>query len=266
MTLGMRMTGRRRLAMSCAAAVLALSTTAATGAGAAPKRRPALDVYFLIDTTGDMWEHQLAVPELVNSVTRRLAQRTTLRHGYALFRDFTIDAHVLRPVYDQLSPVRAGGGRLANTFTYGGGGDLPEAHTLAMDGALGIAHEPWTMDPPAAGFAPASRKIVVLVTNAPVRQSTGYPTIAEAAARMREAGVAVVAVHILNGSDIAAIQARHDLREIATLTGATTPRAVDCHGDRKTDLRRGDPLVCDYVGGMSTDLSRFADALVDRFG
>ncbi len=251
---------RRRWLVTIAGA--AASGVFATAALAAPPR-PALDVYFLVDATASMWSVRPALARAVDQVVGRLRTRTTLRWGLAEFRDADLQTLVAHgPAYEQHAPVRPGGGDLDDIF-YGGGGDEPEGHTIGLDGALGIAHEPWTLYPQPAGFAAHAKKVVILVTDAPARQQ---PTIEDVAGRLRAAGVAVAAL-VVSGTTVPYLRERaeRDLRELATRTVAVAKRSADCDGDGRRDLVRGSALVCPLDTGAKGDHRGFAEALYARF-
>ena len=237
---------------------------AGTVARPAAAGKPAFDVYVLLDATSNMSGFRDAARDAIDDVTRRLAATTTLRHGYGLFRDREAPLWLTgRGLYEQLSPVRANGGRLPKV-RYSGGGDIPQAHTFGLDGALGIEHFPHMVDPPPAGFGAAARKLVLLVSDAPVKQGEGYPSIDQAIANLDAAGVAVVVLWIENLGHVDPNEAYDDMARFAAGTGATARRSLDCDGDRRIDIRRGRPLVCPFA--TKGNFAAFADAIVARFG
>lgn len=223
---------RRRLAAACAGTALALTIGAAPGV-AAPKARPDFDVFFLIEASESMGKHEhLSV--LVDSISRRLAQRTTLRHGYGVYRPWGItESCGPFPTYYRLSPVRANGGSTPDIEFRGSESEDGEApHTVALYEALGAGRSVTSQCPEPAGFTPHARKLVVLLTDS--RAESGGPSIPRTAARYRAAGVAVAAVHLVDLSRWP-FAATVDLREITTTTGATARGAVDCTGDGQVD-------------------------------
>ncbi|HVF06327.1 MAG TPA: hypothetical protein VNA20_15905 [Frankiaceae bacterium] len=257
---------RRRRPVLAAAAALALA--AATGASAAPKK-PALEVFFLIDATGDMVQARDAVRTAVDGIQARLAQRTTLRHGFGVFRDVTPNSLWLTDLYQRLSPVRANGGALPRDIAYQGGGDVPEAHTFALDAVIGVRHEPWTTEWSAAPaeFSGTLPKLVVLVTSAPAKQGMTYPALNETISRLRAAGVGVASL-VVKTEQGDERGAREHLGSIAAGTAAVARSAFDCDGDRRVDVARGGPLVCPMPADprVRQSFTGFADALVARYG
>ncbi|HVF06325.1 MAG TPA: vWA domain-containing protein [Frankiaceae bacterium] len=232
-------------------------------APSSPAPAPAFDVYFLVDATGSMHPHDATMRTAVTDVAERLGEVTTLRHGFATFRDIVVNEDGTQygdPVYERIAAVRANGGRLPK-LDYGGGGDDPEAHTVGLRSAIGRADAPWTDGKTPAGFGEDANRIVVLVTNAEVNRGDQHPTIAETVADLNAAGVAVATLllpPVANDDTV-----RSDMAEFAEGTGAVAARDADCDGDGRIDLRRGDPLVCDV--NSSGGYAGFADALVARF-
>jgi len=143
-----------------------------------------------------------------------------------------------------------------------GGGDLGEAHTLALEAAVGIGHVPYTQEGQDAGFLPAATKVILLITDDFMKQGSDYPAKADTIAELRARGVLVVGLQRLDAASGGFVdQAHADLVEVANGTGAIAPRGVDCDGDHRTDVRAGGAFVCQYTDGGAVD--GIADALAD---
>lgn len=248
-----------RLRWAACAAALAASAQLATGATAAPRAK--LEVYFLLDATASMQRADAAVRDAVGDMVTRLKKRVDLRHGYGVFRDTSLTSDPTLAVYERMAPIGQGGS--FPVIRYAGGGDHPEGHTFGLYGTLGEEHLPWLRDPAPAGFTGSGRKLVVLVSDAPVGEGGFRPTMRETLNRLDAAGIAVAGLSVVNEIE----SGRPDLEELASETRATARRAADCDGDRRTDLRPGAPLVCEvYPKQPLGSFAGFADALVARFG
>jgi hypothetical protein len=224
-----------------------------------------LDVFFVVDTTGDMQPMGDVVPRIVGDIVARLdarVPRNNVGYGFARFGDFTA-AELNKPVYERLQPIRVEPGQRLPALTYAGGGDDPEATTIALDGVLGRAHAPYSAQPTAPSFRPNAAKLVVLVTSAPMKQGDGYPPIEDVVRDLRAAGIRVVALHAMTENRPEVKEAaRADLDLVGTGTEGVVDRATDCDGDGRIDLRRGDALVCGFHEAAEETFTGFADALL----
>lgn len=255
----------RRRALAWVTAALAVVTTAGPGAAAKP-RKPVLEVYFLLDGTSSM---NMAVPGLLSVVDHlvwRLGRLTTLRHGFGVYR-MPLDS-VPHPVYERLSPVQPDGGRtptryLADRAYSRGGYEDDDRHaplTQGLYGTLGVQHLPWLVAPQPAEFsAGAVRRLVVVVTNASADRGLGEPELEETGGRLQAAGVAVAALTPERPPSLGGPAA--DLALLSTRTGGVARTAFDCDGDGRVDVRRGEPLRCEFDGLDGDPLLGFEDAL-----
>lgn len=213
-----------------------------------------LDVYFMVDSTVTMRHHDNAVRSAIAGIVGELDWRDAL-FGYATFNDWTVPPSS-EPIYRRYSRIMVD--PPMPRFTYDGGGDPAEAHTLGLDAAIGVAHAPYTEPGQDAGFRPDARKVIVLITDGAMKQGSGYPAKAEVAQRLRERGVSVVALSITSfGEDVA----RGDLVEMAEATGGVAAKSADCDGDGQVDIRRGDAIVCVFDSENPGRYAGFADLI-----
>ena len=244
----------------------------AAGSATTPNRtkkatRPLLEVYFLIDATGSTGLGQPGNSTLaaVNTLIGRLGRRTRLHHGFATFGDVNVTDFAGGRIYERLSPVKAAGGPVPRINPAGGGTDEDEGHTMALDAALGHENPPWTMQPEPAEFTAGARKLIVIVSDAGAAQTRDHPTIQATTDRLRAAGVAVATMIPRTYEE--PYDARRTAREFAMATDATSPRAADCDGDGKVDIRRHDPLMCVFDGWSNPrGIVAFADLLAEKYG
>lgn len=226
----------------------------------APPPPDPLDVYFVVDATGDMQpsldDVRTAVEQITAELTAAIGRDVAV--GYATVRDFDT-IYPQRRVYERLAAIRVRPGPLPE-YEIGGGEDVPEAHTVALLGATGRRESTFFTAQP-AGFRMGARKVVVLLTNAPMKQGDQYPSIAETIQGLRAEDVSFAALRFapdqLTEADGAVFG------RVARETGGVARKAVDCDGSgsRGERLRPGDPLVCG-VGEDGVDVRGFAAALV----
>lgn len=110
------------------------------------------------------------------------------------------------------------------------------AHTIALDEAVtGDGHGSYVARGPRAGFRPAARKVVVVVTDGAFASDSSQPSRGEAIGTLRAAGVEVfgVALHA---------NALSDLTAVAAGTGSVADTTVDCGGGRR--IAAGRPTAC----------------------
>jgi hypothetical protein len=220
-----------------------------------------LDVYVLLDGTASMtlsqdWYHRALV-----SIDGRLdAERVDRTWGWGLFRDVYDIGPTQSHVYLRQMPQ----GKAVPDFSsvqFQGGGDEPDGQTLALDGAVGIGHTPYTTDTDGALFRPGATKVVLLLTDAKMHDGgTYYPTIDQAIQNLRAHGVVVVALQVLD--DSSAEMAHRDLTRVATGTGGVAGSRTDCDGDGHSDIARGAPLVC-QIDGSAQDFGGFGHELAE---
>jgi hypothetical protein len=239
--------------------------TPSPGASAPPGHPSygALDVYFLLDATLSMKSNAATIDAAIDGIQARMARTVAdVRWGIGVYRDTPAptDTSNETQVYRRVTALGTARVHPAQIQFSGGNRSESEATTMGLDGSIGIAHAPFTLDGQEAGFRPGVRRLIVVVTDAGTNQGTPYPTIAESVANLDAADVTVVAVQVLDGND--PVPARRDLDAIAKGTHGVARAPVDCDGDGQVDLRRGDPLVCATEDTARFDPARFADAVV----
>ncbi len=225
--------------------------------GSLPHPSGRMDVYVLLDATGSMPIQKL--DPIVRSLYDRLVtDGVPLQWGLGTFRD--TDVGDTNKVYQRVRDIAAGYQDFNDVLAAGGGGDLAEADTLALDGTLGIGHLPYTMDGQGATFRSGAHRVVVLITDAPMQEGNEHPTIASTIDRLRAANVTVVGVDVM--TVLSQQDTYTDLASVAGGTGATAGQSVDCDGDGHRDIALGAPMVCRVDPEGKVDLAGLADALV----
>lgn len=221
-----------------------------------------LDVYFLVDTTSSMQNAinslKADIKDIAEGIRRRLGRDACF--GVGDFKDFdsagALDAdkvfrtHLKITCEEDRSLPRVTAA--LNMLQQGGGGDNPEAHTVALEEMLtGIGRAtPPVLPNQDAEFRPEAYKVVVLITDVEFKQGNGYPTIEAVGKKLEASAVKVVSVLVQNRHDLAT--ARVHTGELAQRTNSMAPPGgVDCDGDPKTsdyDVAAGGPLVCERHG------------------
>lgn len=218
-----------------------------------------VDVYFLVDQTGSMQPFRVA--EAAEAIVERMrAKGDRVRYGYGLFRDYQPHVEVNMPVYQRVARI---GSAPRWTGSTGSGGDNPEAHTVGLMASLGWTDGLHVREPAPAEFRAGVARLIVVITDAPMKSGSDYPTIEETIAELNEHGVAAASV-VLSGDYSA--DAKPDLRTIAAETGAVARGSVDCDGDgritRGYDLRDGQPFVCERSMTQRGGWADLADGLL----
>ena len=224
-----------------------------------------LDVYFLVDTTGSMQPAirglQKSVLGIAQSLRADLGQSACF--GVGGVKDVEPDAtSTIAPtstyVFKTFLPVspcdKAPGlpmvSHAVQQLQEGGGGDPPEAQTLALKLAVtgGTSAFPPVVPAQPADFRPDAFKVIVYISDAGSHEGNGYPTIPEVIKTLNVSDVKVVSIAVQDGAgDFNA--ARAMMKQLAIGTGSLAPPSgVDCNGDGGGyygDLGPNDPLVCD---------------------
>jgi hypothetical protein len=240
-----------------------------------------LDVYFLVDTTGSMEPAILGLQKSALSIAQKLRNQLgkAACFGVGGVKDVTPDTTVneastntyifktFLPVAPcdtapDLSQVRTA----LRNLVQGGGGDIPEAQTLALKLALtgGTSVFPPVPTPQPANFRPGAFHVIVYISDSGSHEddSEGYPTVPEVVQTLNVNDVKVVSVAIKDGSGGDLNGALSMMNRMAVGTGSyAPPSGVDCNGDgghQYGDLAPGAPLVCeepvisDSNGGIVT--------------
>jgi hypothetical protein len=211
-----------------------------------------LDVYVLLDTTFSVSRGLGDLDAAIRRIDDGLrARNVAAQWGLGVFTDtdFTPTGDP-PPVYHRVRAIGSGVVTTDGVRTNGGGGPEEEADTLALEGAVGVAHVPWTRDSDAAGFRPGVRSVILLVTDAGMDENAPNPSIDDAIATMNTHDVTVVGLQVLTQIDPAG--ASENLGRVAGATGGVAANDVDVDGDGIVDLRAGRPLVWEWADDGDT--------------
>lgn len=230
-----------------------------------------LDVYFLVDTTYSMGPAILGLQRAINSIALNIRSQLGVSacFGVGDVKDLSADSAYVFKTLLPVSPcdndpalpkVSAAVAQLKE----GGGGDTPEAQTIGLSQAVTGTGQTYVPVPAGqqAGFRHGAFKVVVLVSDAPSHQGSGYPTLQETVQTLSVADVKVVSIAVNDGGgDFRAAKAM--MTALATGTGSYSPPAgVDCNGDGGGyygDLGPGEPLVCEVSATSGSDGSRIVN-------
>jgi Mg-chelatase subunit ChlD len=167
--------------------------------------KPALDVVFILDTTGSMSEEIKSVKATLNTVLAKLDTSVQIRVGLVEYKDKE-DTFVTK-TYALTSDVKSLSASIAQ-LSAAGGGDTPEDVDSGL--AVAVAQMQWNEK--------AVARLAFLIADAPPHldyaDSTSYGTSAKRAA---EKGIKVFTV-AASGMDA---QGQAVFRQIAQVTGAT---------------------------------------------
>lgn len=234
-----------------------------------------LDVYFLVDTTGSMEPAILGLQKSALTIAQQLrkALGKAACFGVGGVKDVAPDTTVNEAstneyVFKTFLPVApcddAPGLPKVNAALHklvqGGGGDTPEAQTLALKLAItgGTSPLPPVPTPQPASFRPGAFHVIVYISDSGSHEdpTQGYPTVPEVVQTMNVNDVKVVSVAIKDGQgDLNAAHAM--MNEMAVGTSSYAPRSgVDCNGDgghQYGDLPPGAPLVCEEAVTPGSD-------------
>lgn len=226
-----------------------------------------LDVYFLLDTTGSMQPALDGLRASIGNIAERLHKALGKNACFGLgdFQDFypgqTQHTYVRDLPITCDKPVEAMKAALGNMPPPAGGGDIPEAQTIALTQSVTGSGQQLP-DPPVdkhlqAGFRAEAYKVIVLISDSSAKQVQGYPTKAATINTLNVADVKVVSA-LVSTDEGDHDQARADMEELAQGTQTLAPpQGVDCDGNHLRnpgDLEGGDPLVCDVGGGGEVNI------------
>jgi hypothetical protein len=220
-----------------------------------------LDVYFLVDTTYSMGPAILGLRKAISRISADIRSRLGISacFGVGDVKDLSADSpyvfKTLLPVAcdPTLKRVDAAVAQLKEV----GGGDTDEAQTVGLSQAVTGTGQTYIPIPAGqgAGFRPGAFKVIVLISDAPSHEGSGYPTLQQAAATLNVADVKVVSIAVNDGQGNLH-GAESMMRALAKATQSMSPPAgVDCNGDGGGyygDLGPGEPLVCEVTatGGL----------------
>lgn len=239
-----------------------------------------LDVAFLFDSSGSMQDNIKDVRDVFEEIVAQLSDsRIDAWFGLAEF-----DSPSMR--YRRLSDVRPPDDvfatELAELQATGSGGEEPTLTALyQLATGEGISRENAGRGAPVTpgqqmNWRPDAVRVVILATDEQICTSSG-PDFAETIEALVAKDIHHIGLHvpILPGDEtnscsgpLQADQMLHEqLQKLSVGTDATAVEPVDCDGDGRADLRRGDPLVCtmpDDPDGIDLPLSTgVASALTD---
>ncbi|MGN6472171.1 MAG: hypothetical protein ACTHK4_00800, partial [Mycobacteriales bacterium] len=229
-----------------------------------PARSGPLDVEFLVDTTSSMQPAIAGLRHGMQQIIGALGHLTpNLDVGLADFRDYDdgeqakengicygglrrlLGHHLRHHLYvldHRIAPVDAGLGQALGRLSSCGGGDVPEADTIAvMQSITGTGIPGWVPSGQEIGFRPNATKVIVLVTDAPMHVHAPYPSLIETTDALRAYGVNLVGIAIKDGINDAAT----DLRALAG--GSHTdapPGGLACASNGRAVVPAGAPMVC----------------------
>lgn len=223
-----------------------------------------LDVYFLIDTTGSMQPAIDGLRRSIQGIVDALAATNfDVQMGLGDFRDVDDSEALGGWVYHRgqhIAPPGEGLRQALVDLRIQGGGDYPEADTIALTQAVTGAGQAGVVKAgQEAGFRQGATRVVVLITDAPFHvEPPVYPSFPETVGTLTRAGVKVLGVSIGDG-------AVADLGRLARDTGTLTPEGgIDCGGDGVAEVAEGQPAVCqiDHNGRGAARLSEPIIALL----
>ena len=220
-----------------------------------------LDVFFMVDTTGSMQPAIDALRRDILKIARGLKIKLGQQACFGLgeFKDFAagqaLDVYHVRhkisacETDSELPRIREALGKM---MAGGGGADLPEAHTIALEQMMTGDGQPNPYVAPNedAEFRHDAYKVVVLISDAGFRQSSGYPPLPRVAELLKSSEVRIVNV-LVQTNDTSHIQGRVDMTELGLATDSVAPPGgVDCNDNQRVDpadVKPGQPIICDWI-------------------
>ncbi len=224
-------------------------------------KRPAsptpVDIYFLVDTTGSMSSAICGVQAGLVDIALGLREAgIDPQFGVGEYRDYPIEPWGQSDdfAYRQqrpMGPLNQDLIRAVNRLTAAGGGDGLESALAALyQSATGAGQDVRPKGESNADIQPNQQarfreraiRVVVNVTDVAFREperERNYPgpPWTKVVQTLRAHDILQVGIAAETGG-------RGALMRMARDTGALTPTDVDCNADGRTDLRAGDPLVC----------------------
>ncbi len=193
----------------------------------APGAKTALDVTFLVDTTGSMGDELSYLTRELVAIQNKVHQRVQDAHyGVVTYRDRG-DEYVTRSTELSADPALARDALSRESAA--GGGDHPEA---VPDGLAAAAALGWRQEPNVA-------KVLFWIADAPEHRGTG-PAVAAALASARAKGIHVYPI----AASGVVTEAEHTMRVAAQYTGG---RYIFLTDDSGIGSAHAEPLVPCYV-------------------
>jgi hypothetical protein len=207
---------------------------------------PALDVFFLMDTTGSMGDEIVALKNaLSNTVAPQI--KTVVPNTYfgvAQYKDFpgyggASDKPIafVQSITDSVAAVVAG----ISTLTASGGGDGPESGIEAIyqviTGAGLTGPSPLSVPPTNVGFRPSAMPVIVSISDAAyhgpgeggscgANYDVPVANFAHSRQQAKDALAGKCARSVGVATDTGACNAQSDMEDFATSTGARVPPAA----------------------------------------
>ena len=248
-----------------------------------------LDVYFLVDTTASMAPAIIGLQRAIVGLSRDIRRQLGVNACFGVggvkdTSDPTSSTNTTDPasnyvfktflpvapcdVSPDLDLVQAATKKL----NQGGGGDPPEAQTLALSLAVnGQASVPNLVpQPQPASFRPGAFKVIVYISDQPShQQDKGFPSIPEVVQTLNTNDVKIVSIAVDHvGGDLNG--AMSNMNQLAEGTGSYAPASgVDCNGDGRrdySDLGPGAPLVCQETVTSASDGTQMVNMEPAIFG
>lgn len=248
-----------------------------------------LDVYFLVDTTGSMSPAILGLQKSILTLSRDIRSKLGVNACFGVggvkdTGDPTSSTGTTDPsstyVFKTFLPVAPCDASpdldnvqaATKALKQGGGGDPPEAQTLALSLAVTGKASPTNLVPlpQPANFRPGAFKVIVYISDQPSHQSDkGFPTIHDVVQTLNTNDVKIVSIAIDHpGGDLNGAMA--NMNDLGTGTSSFAPSSgVDCNGDGIRDfgdLGPGAPLVCQEPVTSDSDGSQIVNMEPAIFG
>ena len=192
-----------------------------------------VDVFFLADETGSMFDEIASVKASAAAILASTAGLGDVAFGVGGYRDVG-DAWIYREIQDLTSdqPTAQAG---INTWAAGGGGDFPEANLPALEG---VAND--------TSWRTGSERLVVWFGDAPGHDPRDGSTEATATASLIGAGVQVIAV------DVGSLNSTGQAVRISAATGGQYLAGIS-----------DDTIVAAITSALETAISEYTTVCLD---
>jgi len=216
-----------------------------------------LDVYFLMDTTASMSSAIQGLQRSVNTIAREIRAKlgVTACFGVGDVKDVGTASTYIFKTHLPVSPCDTSAGLVkvnaaVAKLSQSGGGDTPEAQTIALSQAATGLGQTYLPIPPGEGarFRADAYKVIVLISDANAHEGEGYPSVEETAKTLNVQDIKVISLAVNNGKGTVG-DAKAMMSRLARATDSMAPAAgVDCDNDGEMhygDLSPGAPLICE---------------------